>query len=398
MEKFTPHLPLFDFFQALMQWEKSELQRSSLTMEEYEVLVEGLKNCPFPLDLPDDYYKLCRFLWFKPFHADAQMALPNGELTPRDAAFRRKFDGFWNDLTTHLIPVDAPKTLDNSANAPASRSMDNMSSINKDKGNGEETANNTAQTTTRQEKNNELTDFWVSFGENTEGPLLTPIHVPTPTRRFSFLDRNKFLPLDIRRLYQMLLTVRRISLDGERSDWNFEESLNTIIRQGYLTEFAYRRQSRQWLGLHLVLDYGGSMAAFDHFSDLMAEFVRAVGGQNSFVWYCHNTPSEAIFTDKDTREDVVLADWLKILASQPPAQILIFSDAGAARGYRNPDRLAATDSFLDKLKKHRLAWVNPMPRARWVNTTAANIANKVPMFDATDANFVAAMQSIKGKN
>jgi uncharacterized protein len=397
-KSFTPQLPLFDFFKSIMHWEKYELEhRSVLTAEAYELLVEGLKNCPFPLDTPDDYYRLCKFLWFKPFHADAQTLLQNGEKTAVDATFRQKFDNFWTDLTTYVTPkIEAIKPIVTlPTETVESRDLADRMAQEKEKKELSPDINPKAET--QQPTGNELTDFWVSFEKNTEGGETTIFQMPTPTRHFSFLEKNQFLPLDIRRLYQMLLTVRRISFDGERSDWDFEESLNSIIRQGYLTEFAYRRQPRTWLGVHLLLDYGGSMVAFDHFSDLMSTFVENIGGENSFVWYCHNTPTDCVFRDKDERDAVKVDDWLNILEKQSPAQILIFSDGGAARGYRNPDRITAANNFLDKLRKHRVAWVNPMPRDRWSGTTAEVIEQKVAMFDATDANFVAAMQAIKGK-
>ncbi|MBL7815547.1 MAG: hypothetical protein JNL70_11065 [Saprospiraceae bacterium] len=387
MDQKTAHLPLplFDFFQNLLDWEKNELQRVVLTSESYEVLMDGLKNCPFPLETPDDYFRLCKLLWLKPCHDEV--------------AFRQRFDSYWTHLVAQLEAQKKVAETKKQKKSETVSSRDLEEKQEKAKSQKEETAlSNPTKPTVSATNENELTDFWVSFEQNTEGVESTATASVAPPVRFSFFDKNKFLPLDIRRLYQMLLSVRRISFDGERSDWDFDGSLNNIIRNGYLSEFAYRRQARQWLGVHLLLDYGGSMVAFDHFSDLMAAFVQEVGNENSFVWYCHNTPTDTVFRDKNELDAITLDEWFKILDNTAPAQILIFSDAGAARGYRSSDRIEATQAFLSKLKKHRIAWVNPMPLNRWSGTSAADIEKKVPMFDATDANFVAAMQKIKGKN
>ncbi len=63
--------------------------------------------------------------------------------------------------------------------------------------------------------------------------------------------------------------------------------------------------------------------------------------------------------------------------------VLIISDAGAARGGYSLERLKLTESFLDKLKSYvtHMVWLNPMPRFRWLGTTADDIEQHIPMFE-----------------
>jgi uncharacterized protein with von Willebrand factor type A (vWA) domain len=62
--------------------------------------------------------------------------------------------------------------------------------------------------------------------------------------------------------------------------------------------------------------------------------------------------------------------------------VLIISDAGAARGYYDRRRVAETKAFLKTLSAYTYlyTWLNPMPQNRWRATTAADIADIVPMF------------------
>ncbi|WP_414579694.1 hypothetical protein [Anabaena sp. CCY 9402-a] len=65
--------------------------------------------------------------------------------------------------------------------------------------------------------------------------------------------------------------------------------------------------------------------------------------------------------------------------------VLIFSDAGAARGGYSEERYELTREFITQLQHHvrYIAWLNPMPRKRWFGTTAGEIAHLVPMFEVS---------------
>ena len=104
-----------------------------------------------------------------------------------------------------------------------------------------------------------------------------------------------------------------------------------------------------------------------------------------------------LYRNKNLFDSELIKDWLKTLNKKAPAQIIIFSDAGAARGFRQADRINETVAFLKNLSKHRVAWINPVSQNRCAGTSAAAIERRVKMFDAHDASFVAAMQAIKGK-
>jgi uncharacterized protein with von Willebrand factor type A (vWA) domain len=80
--------------------------------------------------------------------------------------------------------------------------------------------------------------------------------------------------------------------------------------------------------------------------------------------------------------------------------VLIFSDAGAARGGLNFKRVSLTIAFLRRLKQHvrYVTWVNPMPKTRWAGTTAGEIARYVPMFEGTRQGLDQSIDVLRGRN
>ena len=79
--------------------------------------------------------------------------------------------------------------------------------------------------------------------------------------------------------------------------------------------------------------------------------------------------------------------------------MLIFSDAGAARGGYSEERYELTKKFLAQIKQRvrYIAWLNPMPRKRWANTTAADITRLVPMFEVSRRGLQDAIGVLRGR-
>ncbi|MCK7582250.1 MAG: hypothetical protein MZV65_46040 [Chromatiales bacterium] len=98
------------------------------------------------------------------------------------------------------------------------------------------------------------------------------------------------------------------------------------------------------------------------------------------IYYFYNIPGDSLYTDallKDEQTPLgeVLAGINEFTA------VLIVSDAGAARRRHNLDRVLATLEWLKKLRAvtSQIAWLNPMPKARWQDTSAEVIARYVDM-------------------
>ena len=114
------------------------------------------------------------------------------------------------------------------------------------------------------------------------------------------------------------------------------------------------------------------------------------------VYYFHNTPEQNLYHTParvDAKKfDKVLSDDLKTYSN-----VIIVSDAGAARGWFNEKRIAASLEFLKKLRAHtsHVVWLNPMPRSRWIGTSAGVIAQFAPMFEMSRRGLDQAISALR---
>jgi uncharacterized protein with von Willebrand factor type A (vWA) domain len=98
------------------------------------------------------------------------------------------------------------------------------------------------------------------------------------------------------------------------------------------------------------------------------------------LYYFHDCPEGFLFRYPNLTGSLSLEI---ILSSQAKgSSVLIVSDAGAARGYYDEQRLKDTKAFLKTLNTctYLYVWLNPMPTTRWRATTAEDIARLAPMF------------------
>ncbi|TMQ15614.1 MAG: hypothetical protein E6J91_13185 [Deltaproteobacteria bacterium] len=80
----------------------------------------------------------------------------------------------------------------------------------------------------------------------------------------------------------------------------------------------------------------------------------------------------------------------------PWARAIVFSDAGAARGRFDRDRVEATREWLDRVRAATpLVWLNPMPTSRWLGTSANAIARSVPMYELSTAGVIQAIRMLR---
>ena len=126
----------------------------------------------------------------------------------------------------------------------------------------------------------------------------------------------------------------------------------------------------------LLVDQNGSMTPFHRFTQ---ELVEATSGQAE-AFYFQNSPATTVYRDRYLTQSAALAEAFELVDQD--AEVLIVSDAGAARGYRSLHRVRGTASFLLQAKRHtsQLSWLNPMPESRWEGSSAEIIAHMVTMF------------------
>ena len=142
------------------------------------------------------------------------------------------------------------------------------------------------------------------------------------------------------------------------------------------------------------------MVPFEHLAQAIIQTASQGGRFNQVrVHYFHNCPGDYLYRDPYHLEADLIEDCLSQL---PKTKVvcLIFSDAGAARGGFNSKRRRLTKSFLKQLKQHvrHVAWLNPVPRTRWEDTTAGAIARFVPMFEVNRQELYQAIDTMRGRH
>ncbi|MGB7444218.1 MAG: hypothetical protein WA919_24390 [Coleofasciculaceae cyanobacterium] len=214
-----------------------------------------------------------------------------------------------------------------------------------------------------------------------------------------FLLKKDYFPVTRREMKQSWRYLRRLVREGTPTELDVEATVREIGRQGILLKpvFVPRRVNRT--ELLLLIDQGGSMVPFHTLSQRLVETAMQGGGLSAAsIYYFHNCPSKYLYRNRACFEAEAVNDILQHLSSQH-AGVLIFSDGGAACGGLNKQRGELTGQFLDQLrsKVRYMAWLNPMPRSRWVGTTAGEIAGLVPMFEFSRQGLDGAIGVLRGK-
>ncbi len=219
------------------------------------------------------------------------------------------------------------------------------------------------------------------------------------TRLGRYLHAAEHDPITRRQMKQGWRRLRRTMRQGPPTELDAEATARRAAADGFLLEPVLRPPRVNRAELVLLLDRGGSMVPFHDLARTLARTAVRDGRLGSAdVYYFHNCPAEHLYRDAALADARPLAE---MLAGVPRAHasVLIFSDAGAARGGFSGPRAAHTRTFLARMRGHfrRLAWLNPMPAARWRGTTAGAVARVVPMFPLDRAGWQAAVGALRGR-
>jgi uncharacterized protein len=250
--------------------------------------------------------------------------------------------------------------------------------------------------------------------------------VKVATQPFLFVPQ---LPVSYREVAQTWRRLKRPIRSGAPTELDLAATLERRCRLGVKTPVVLRPRQRNVSRLLLLVDRQGSMTPFDALCTEICEAIQQAGrlGETA-IYYFHNVPAVGaddrileslqgqlfpvldsilpqippllegyLYTDRSLLEyqpiKEVLADY------GTDAFIVILSDGGAARqGYRI-SRLLDTIAFVKGLRTYssNYVWLNPLPRSYWRNTTAAQIARHVPMFEMNREEMETAVNVLRGQ-
>jgi uncharacterized protein len=214
--------------------------------------------------------------------------------------------------------------------------------------------------------------------------------------RFSQL--TDYFPVTYRQMKQSWRYLRRLVREGPPVELDVKATVERIGREGILLEpvLVPRRSSRA--ELVLMIDQDGSMVPFHILSRQLVETAWRGGKLSQIgVYYFHDYLDAYFYLDPTRLTAQSVSDVLATMDER--TVVLIVSDAGAARGYLDSERVERIQSFLQQLKQsvRYYAWLNPMPNHRWSDSTAGQIARLVPMFEMSRSGLDAAISALRGR-
>ena len=224
-----------------------------------------------------------------------------------------------------------------------------------------------------------------------------------------FLLSGDYLPITQRQMKRGWRYLSRPVRAGVPTELDIDATIKHISRHGVLLNPVLMPPRVNLASLLMLVDYDGSMTPFHSLTERLVATAQRGGRLGCLgVYYFNNCPAPAwnypgdylLYPDIAEPTSVQrVSDVLSRFAS-PHLSVLIISDAGAARGGFSSYRIEQTQSFLTVLRQQvrNLAWVNPLPRVRWLGSTAAVIAEQIPMFEADRLGLEAAISLLRGKN
>jgi len=214
--------------------------------------------------------------------------------------------------------------------------------------------------------------------------------------RFSLL--TDYFPVTRRQMKQSWRYLRRPVREGPLEELDVKATVDKAGREGMLLEpvLIPRRSNRA--ELVLLIDQDGSMVPFHTLTRQLVETVQRGGRlKRVLAYYFHDYPDEYLYLDAARLQARPISEVLATINER--TAVLILSDAGAARGNFDSERVERTQVFIAQLSQvvRYYVWLNPMPNHRWLDTSANKIAHMMPMFEMSRSGLEAAISALRGQ-
>ena len=380
-------LPLLDIFKSL--------QRHGLPLgiDEYLVLGRSLA-AGFGMESRDQLKQLCCMLWGK---SENEIRL-----------IERMFEKMWQQVEVEVRKEEEGDRLSTSTSSPASSSTP-KSEVSSDEmpASAEFSSEDLSpeipetETSPSDDLSSELETLDMVLGIDDPVQIVQAVQRRQPDKeikrpRYSLL--NDYFPVTKRQMKQTWRYLRRPIREGIPLELDVEGTVEKIGRKGFLLApvLVPRRVNRT--NLVLLIDREGSMVPFHALSRQLAETAQRGGKlRQTRVYYFHDYPGEYLYRHPALLNAQPIPEMLAEIGER--AVVLIISDAGAARGYFDKERVEYTKEFILKLQQsvRYYAWLNPMPGDDWWDNTAGEIAQFVPMFEMSRGGMSEAINVLRGR-
>lgn len=352
--------PLLDLF--ILMREEAGLP---LTIDEYYLLLEALKG-GFGIGSREELKQICRLLWIK------------SQFSPQAKSFEEYFDQYFKRYDEQVKALSKKLKHTQKDIISEERPSD---FVDKDESKPPET----------------LPDI----------PLNSNLQVPIAIRG-KLLPRKLFrkdvyqlsardFPITERQIQQSLRYLRRPIREGALTEIDIEATIQQVCQQGIFLEPVLISNRINRAELLLLIDVSNSMVPFYLLSQKLVDNLQGGRLGKADIYYFRNCPGDYFYFHPQHPQAKLIHDLLPKLHSKRTV-VLIISDAGAARGGVNQNRIKFTEDFIKNFAScvRYIAWLNPIPEERWLYTTAQQISQFVQMLELDSSGLKAAIRLSKG--
>jgi uncharacterized protein len=169
-------------------------------------------------------------------------------------------------------------------------------------------------------------------------------------------------------------TLRRPIADLRCAELDIVRTVERIGREGLFCDLVTRPKVQKKAELLLLVDDSNAMLPFIPAIEPLIQLVLSRRISPALIYRFNQYPSNYLYQWQHPLRGVPLA---KVLGRLHPQRtiVIILSEAGAASLLYHQERVLGTGKFLARLLPcvREILWLNPLPQARWVDTTAEAI-------------------------
>jgi uncharacterized protein with von Willebrand factor type A (vWA) domain len=185
---------------------------------------------------------------------------------------------------------------------------------------------------------------------------------------------------------------------GARTELDIPATIADQSRRGRSAAPVRIAPRRNLARLTVLADMSPSMLPWRSFAELLRQSLAQSQLGEAALYYFANLPEDSLYRTPSLTRPLSL---IEVEDRHRGTPMLIFGDGGAARGYRNRDRVSDTRALLARWSRlwRPIVWINPMPRNRWNGTSfeAAVGAPGVTTMQLGDAELIHAIDVMRGR-
>lgn len=340
-----------------------------LTIDQYHLLVQAFKG-GFGISSRHELKQICRLLWIK------------SKSSPQLERFEKCFEQYFKQSSQNQKPQFEKQDSSPTTTSTVQQQISPTSPENTSK---------TPETQTSESSKSDSPNS-PQIAKAIREKLLPEKPFGQGLYQLTLQD----FPVAQRQIQQNWRYLRRPIREGTLTEIDIEATINQIMEDGVFLEPVLIPSRVNQVEMLLLIDESNSMVPFRLFCQRIVASLQESRLKKANIYYFRNCPRDYLFLYPRSPDAKKINEILPKLHSNRTV-VLIISDAGAARGGINWQRIELTAEFLEQFTPYvrHIAWLNPMPSERWEYNSAEAISQLVQMFELNYQGLKAVVRLLK---